>query len=137
MRHREQAGYLGCGQGQANGAGGAVVHFAGEFDLPLVLVDEAAADGETQAGAPFLGGEERREQGFQVLRRDALAGVLDGEDQVISLDRGAYGDHPAPGHGLQGILKEIEEHLTHLAGIEGKRGNFLRRLEDKFYPLFL
>ena len=68
---------------------------------------------------------------FRCSGWDALAGVGDGEGQVISPDRGAHGEHSAVEHGLQGILHEVKEYLAYLAGIKGKLRDIVGSLELK------
>ena len=122
---------------QADGAGGAAVHFALDADLALMLGNEAPADDQAQTGAPGLGGEKRGEEVLQLLRGDAVAGVGDFEHQVVILDLGADGQVAALGHGLQGVLKEIDQHLADLSGVKGKRRNPALGVEVEDHgPLF-
>jgi hypothetical protein len=58
-------------------------------DLPVVELDEAVTDGQTQTGAHGLRGKKRLEHTFEMLRRDSISIVAD-----LELD--AFGDGPKP-----------------------------------------
>ena len=107
-------------------------------DPALVLLDDAIDGGQAQAGAAvqFLGGEERLENPAQVLRRDAAAGVAEGQADVaargrlgvlmrgggIQGDGGGFDAEPAAaGHGVAGIDGQIEQDLLDHAqvGLDG------------------
>jgi hypothetical protein len=95
-----------------------------------VVLHDALADGQAQAGALLLGGEEGDEEAAQVTRRNAHPGVA-----KAHLQEGGRG--PAPGraaqagrdlqlaslgHGLQGVEGQVEEHLAQLLGVRAHLG---------------
>ena len=61
--------------------GGAFAEAAGHRDPALMLLDNAINRGQAQAraAAQFLGGEKRLEDAAQILRRNAAAGVAEGQ----------------------------------------------------------
>ena len=88
-------------------------------DRAAVLVNDAARDGQPQAGAFFLRGEERAEQTRQIFRADAAAGVGNGHAQVRTLpevdDLGGNGD-PSAGavHRLEGVDEQVDDGVVKL-----------------------
>src|SRR5579872_4996054 len=97
-------------EGRALSGRGAHIHFPG------VLLDDAVAHGESQAGAApgRFRGEKGIEDAVQILARDARAAVddLDFDGAVESL--GADLDHSTGGHGVARVQKEIQENLLQL-----------------------
>src|SRR5208282_4432728 len=81
------------------------------------LLDDIARDPQSDAESLFtLGGHKRLEDFFQLLRRDARAGV--GEDQlhVLSIGDDVERDRSAKRHGVDGVGDKIGEYLTQFAG---------------------
>ena len=80
-----------AGQGQPDGEEGAGDGGAGDGDPAPMAVCDALGDGQPQTVAPLAPGPvavsavEALEQAGQMLRRDGLAGVVDGEDCLVSL----------------------------------------------------
>src|SRR5690606_18391135 len=88
-------------------------------DFALVALDDVVGNGQSQPGAftHRLGGEERFEQGRQMLRLNAGAIVddLDGQARAAALGADLY--HARRGlalHGLRRVHDEIEQHLRKL-----------------------
>src|SRR5258706_3586012 len=63
----------------ADSGDGAFVRVVLGANLPLVLLDDFAGDGQTEAGAVLFGGEERLEQMVQHLRSNATTVVGNGD----------------------------------------------------------
>src|SRR5262249_7703452 len=107
----------------------------GDLDLAAVELDEALDDREAEPGALLALGrlaaallvaaEELRE----VLGRDPLAGVLDGDldlrAEAADLDR----DHVALARELDRVRDEVVEHLRDPLGIEAHRLEVARHVE--------
>ena len=57
-----------------------------DLDVAVRLLDEAVDHAEAEAGAlaDFLGGEERLDDLVEQMRRDAAAGIADGDQHVGS-----------------------------------------------------
>ena len=93
-------------------------------DLAAVHLDDAVRDGEAEARplADLLGREERAEQLVQVLRRDAHALVLHGDDDVLLGAVQRDGDGAAVGHRVLGVGEQVGEHLDDLVAVELGRG---------------
>ena len=104
------------------------------------------------AAADFLGGEERLEHALEHVRRDARAGVGDGQldelaDEALAAARadGAHGvrrphrhrEVPALAHGVARVDREVEQHLVELhriqqhARVRRKVGAHLERRRDR------
>src|SRR3989338_369136 len=88
-------------------------------DGAAVLLDDAVADGQAQAGAPAggLGGEEGVVDLAQVLRGDADAGVADLDLDAAVVVAGADGELAALRHGVAGVDQQVQEDLLELAGV--------------------
>ena len=109
-------------------------------------VDDAPDDGEAEAGAPAgrLGGVEGLEDFVERLRGDPAAAVLDrhrghfvadvemarlaragvamGLDDTLA--RGGDGHRTAAGHGVDGVVEEIHQHLLDAGAVEREAGQF-------------
>ena len=111
--------------GQGDRERAALPRFALEPDVPAVEPCEAARQCQAQTGAR-LGAPDSRvnllelvEDALLVLFVNADAGVgernLDRVRKATRLDR----DHAALGSELDGVGREVEQHLLHLAGVCG------------------
>src|ERR1700678_4403049 len=99
-------------------------HIRGERYLAAVLAHYRLADGETHAGAlaRLLGGEERREETFLVLGRDAGAGIFERERgartaAVVVRIRGHPQRSTATIHRVERVHDHVDEDLLELVGI--------------------
>ena len=63
-----------------------MVNLALDGNLALMLGNEAPADDQAQTGAPRFGGEKWGKEIGRLVRRNAVAGVDDFEQQVFILD---------------------------------------------------
>src|SRR5579859_2480212 len=103
--------------------GGADADGALDVDLAGVLLDDAVAYGEAEAGAaPFaglgsgLGSKEWVINALEIFGRDAGAGVgNDGLD--VAVDDGREAQFSALRHGVFGVEQQVKEDLLELAGI--------------------
>jgi len=82
-----------------------------------VLFDDFGGDGEAEAGALALGGEEGFEDAVEVGGADAGAAIDDGEGETAAGGLDADDDLGAGGRGLDGVEDEIEEDLFELFGV--------------------
>ena len=100
---------------------GACADRAFDMDFAGVLLNDAVADREAEAGAAFvagqgLGGEERIVDALEMLGSDAGTGVGDkGFD--VAVDQSNDAQAPASGHGVFGVQEQVEEDLLQLAGV--------------------
>src|SRR5262249_38598514 len=94
---------------QPDGKRGAFPQGADHAQTAPVLLQDGADDGQAEAQAPRLGREQRLVYPSQVLRRDADAGVADGDlDGAVGLlcDQG---ESAALGHRLAGVADQVAE----------------------------
>ena len=94
--------------------------------------DDAAGDGESQAGPAVFGGEVRKEELFLGVRRDAGPAV--GHDDLnhiaVRVERGANPDLFGRGmfEGLGGVIDQVHERALHLLGVDLDQGQVRREL---------
>ena len=81
---------------------------------PLMRLDDAFDDGQSQAAAFFLGGEKGVEDLIQGLGLDAFAIILEADFSPLAVGtgHGGHGQVAALGHGLDGIQENIQEGLV-------------------------
>src|SRR3954465_13755355 len=104
----------------------AVLGGALEGDRPAVLLDDALTEGEPDAGAPGLGGEEDLEHARQHLGGEGGAAV------VKAAAPGAAGQHgggereiAAFGGGGGGVDEQVDADLRELPRVDGAAGGWL------------
>src|SRR4029077_3689788 len=101
---------------------GAMLQFCLVLQCAVVFLNDAGGDGQSEAGAAFLRGEERIEQSLLHLGRNAAAVVGDFEDDDVGF---LVGDHFASGAraqsddavargGIGGVLNQVDQHLFDL-----------------------
>jgi len=85
-----------------------------------VLLHDAPDDGkaQSQTGAPFFGSKQGLKDMFQMRRRDAHPGVLEGNFQVFALAGGSDVQRAAFRHGLIGVRDEIAKCLLELLAVD-------------------
>src|ERR1700683_1091513 len=121
----EGGGGVGVGDGEEEFKFGALADFGFDLHFALVVFHDFFDDGEADAGAGFLVGEEGGEEVGDLVGGHALAVVADGKDEVgftfKFLDGGAEAQDASPGHGFGGVEDEVEEDLLDLfpGGAEG------------------
>ena len=110
-----------------------------EVDVAARLLDEAVdhAEAEPAADPRPLGGEEGLEGALEHLRRHAVAGVGDGEQDVgarpqtelecrivrVDLRTRRLDDEPAAlRHGVAGVDREVEQRVLHLPRVGQGQG---------------
>ena len=115
--------------GGAGGAGKHDVERGAEAEVALcpdgaaVLLDDAAADGETEAGAALLAGVggldllEAVEDGVELVGGDAAAFVDDLEEDGVGGGFGVDADGGGGGGELDGVGEEIGEDLKDAVGV--------------------
>ena len=88
-------------------------------------IDDFAAEGESDAGAVWLGGEERLENTFRSLDRKPDARITDRNHQLtVSAPLRRYRERAATSfHGLDAIEHEVHENLLQLNTIRGRHRN--------------
>src|SRR5947209_801853 len=96
-------------------------------DAPSVLGHDALDDGEAEARTAPACGEIRLEEAGEVRAGDAVAGVCDfGDEQaargVVSRGDGDPALAPGLGHGLDGVVYEVDEDAPDLLGVEHRAG---------------
>ncbi len=108
-------------------AGGNVI-----FDAKsaVMFCDDAAGDGEAEAGAAILGGEMREEEFVFVFWRDAVARVsnFDFDGIAIASETRRDGDGAECGafEGFGGVVDQVDKHATNEFRVgfhDGKRGS--------------
>jgi len=118
---------------QSHGHPGALVRLALYAQLSSVLLHDAIADGETEAGVHTGYGRhvEGIEQPFEQLRLDAGARILD--RQLETRGRRAKADSHRTGalHGLGGVEHELNGDLLDLVGIAADRSRLDLDLESQ------
>src|SRR6266511_4894144 len=93
-------------EGDGDGEGRAGAGRAGPPELALVLLDDLAADGQAEAGALRLRGEELLEQAAADLRRNAGPRIAHGDLHGIVQPPGRHGQRPPLGHRLDPVLDQ-------------------------------
>ena len=95
--------------------------------FPGVLLDDAVAHGEPEAGAASRGfcGEKGIEDAVQIFAGNAAAGIDDFHFHRAVVRRRADFDDAAGGHGIARIHEEIQEHLLQSVGRAQHRGQCL------------
>jgi hypothetical protein len=82
-------------------------HFAADFDAAVMIFHDPARKRESEAGAFTLGGVERPEDVWQVLRRDAAPRVTD-DHAGVAISRADLDHHGACSlHRLDCIQQEV------------------------------
>ena len=118
---------LGHGEREAHGECTALSMLGLYSDLAAMRLDHPTTDREPQSGPFTLGGEEGDEQLLQVLWRDAFPAVDHTHDKgwIPPIGWCSQGTHACAHHNLtrvtdgrDGILDQIEHHLTQLVGVE-------------------
>ena len=93
----------------------------GHGDPPAVVRDDPVGDGESEAGAGLLGGEERVEDGVDDIQGDAAAGVGDlhrhGAIAVEKCGGGLDGQGAAGVHDFVSVAEEIYEDVPQVLAI--------------------
>ena len=107
-------------RGQPDLEGGPLPHRAADADAASVLADDAFHDHQSETGAFFLGGVERLENVVQLLLRNAAAGVGDADPDSVGRLTSGRGESAAAGHGLHGILDQVDQDLFDLAGVDAR-----------------
>ena len=86
-----------------------------DVDLAVVDLDRPIHHRQADAGAAFLGRVIQLENLRQVLRRDADPCIFDAHaDAAVWQRRAADGQPPALRHGLDRVLREVEERVAQL-----------------------
>jgi hypothetical protein len=122
--------------GEHEGKNRATPGLSAGVNASLMVLDDAFADGETQPRALGLAVSGKRfEEARCHLGCDAGSGVLDlGGDFVIVYPE-AQRDSAAVGHGIDGIVNQIEKHVSEPAWIEqegDRRGRVLAAQSYRF-----
>src|SRR5690606_8465012 len=97
-------------------------HLALHLHAPAVRLDDAARDGEAEAGAGAAGAArlpERVEEARALLLGDARPGVRDAEDDVAAVARRAHGDAAALGRELDRVVDQVGEDLEDAVVVDG------------------
>ena len=123
------------GEGEDERCAGTAVMLGVGFgvDGAVVLEDDGAADGETEAGAAFLAGvrgfdlAEAVEDGVELVDGDAAALVSDAKGQGLGAGLGGDGDRRADGGELDGVGEEVGEDLEDAVGVARQRRRGQRR----------
>src|SRR5471032_1198169 len=97
--------------------GGAGIFLTGTFDAAVVTFHDRIDFGQAQARAGGLGGDERREDPLDHIRRNALAGVGDADHRVAVNAANAQSQAAAFGHRINGVEDQVEARLLELFGI--------------------
>ncbi len=109
----------------------------------MVRLDDPLADGEAEPGSLLLGRVERDEDALPGLGWDPGAGVAEVDldagvaeaglppaGELVAGERGCDAEGPAPGHGLEGVERQVEEDLLQLLGVALHRRELGRHLQD-------
>ncbi len=110
------------GEGQEDAEAGAGAGFGGDFDLAAVVLDDALGDEEAEAGAFGFGGVVGLEETGNLVGRDAVAGVEEGDREPAVVDGKGDFEGTAVGHGFGGVFDEVEINLLDLKRIELEGG---------------
>jgi len=121
----EEAG-LAFVEGEPDAEGGATADLAFKLDATAVGTDDTLNDHQAQAGALLLGGVEGLEDAVDLLLRNAAAGVSHANPDAVGALAGLQGERAAFGHGLQGILDEVDEDLLDLRRVDRGDGQLAR-----------
>src|ERR1019366_4051174 len=96
-------------------------------DATAVFFENAAGNGQSESGPGLFRSRKGREQSASHLRRDARAGVADGDpDGARRLRRQFHVQAPTLRHGVQRIHEKIDEDRTHLPAVDETDGRLLK-----------
>src|SRR5207248_5003411 len=115
-RGREGSASLGSAR-QAQGEGRPLPGDRARRELPGMLLGDLLREREAEAGAAFLGGEERIEDPTEPLGRDPRTGVAELDEDVAVGEARPDEDGAAPRHGLPRVADEIQEQLADLSHV--------------------
>src|SRR5262249_39100668 len=123
MEVRGVKGYSGgggkTGRRQANGEPRPAPRLGRRVDRAAVLLDDAAADAEPEAGPHLpLGGEERLPDPGQGLGGDPDPVVLDLHERFAAVAEDADADPPALARRLDRVAHQVDEHLQDLLAVD-------------------
>ncbi len=90
--------------------------------------DDSMNEGETNARAAPLGGEEWFDQGFSVLGRETDAGVFDLDDHIPVSDKGCDLNATATGNCPHSVVEQVDQGLPQKGGIDQGPDLVLREL---------
>ena len=107
-------------RGKSDGEGGALPRPVLGGKLALVLQDDLLGDGQAEARAARLGGDEELED--VEAGGEAGAGVPDHEPRAAVHEPAFNDDAASLGHRLDGVADEVEGHLLHAPGVEEELG---------------
>src|SRR3989339_1282970 len=116
--------------------GGALPALAFHHQTPIVARQDFLANGQAQPQSlsPLFGGIKRLKDVVHLLGRETGAVVLKGNCHLTVIERAVHLEAASLGHGLEGILDEIDEHV-----IQVRLGDDLfelrRRREIYLHPL--
>src|SRR4030095_3214539 len=111
--------------GERDADAGAAAWRALNADVAPVEIDDLLEEGQPEAGARGLGGEEGQEDLLSVFRCDAAAGVGDLDDHALA--GRAQGHDPLPAlragpESLQRVLEHVGEDLAELLAVAERDG---------------
>src|SRR5438067_4798653 len=95
----------------------ALPRLALDADAASMRFHHAMDDGEPEAGAPLLGGEEGVEYAGEVFGRNPGPGIGHGKDRLPSRPLQGNRDVPARGGGIRGVAEQVPEDLLELRAI--------------------
>src|SRR5688572_565612 len=116
---------------QRNTKLGALAGSAGDADLSVARVNQAAADGQSEARAALaaLRGDERIEDSSENVGRDSLAVIADADGDAVFVVRHFDPDVPPLGHGIAGIEEDVRQNLLQVVEVPAH----LRRLDVRVH----
>src|SRR5919198_2818499 len=89
-----------------------------QMHLAAVILHDAVDEGQAESTAVGLRREERLEDVWEVLPRDALAGVGHAHLEASAHDGGRHPQLAAVGHRLHGVEAKVPDGLAELLGID-------------------
>src|SRR5206468_6452040 len=105
-------------RGEAQGEDAAGARRRLQVDLAAVILHDAVDEGEAESAAVGLRREERLEDVWEVLARDALAGVGHADLQLAAHDGGRHPQLATVGHRLHGVETQIRDRLAELLWVD-------------------
>ena len=103
----------------------------------MVGTDEGVNHGEAEAGAVGFGGDEGVEDFGEKFFRDPFPAVGDGKLEITILRLGSKRQVAAVGHGVGGVLNQVDENLAELVGIGLEGGAIVATLDLPLDPMFV
>src|SRR5579884_3743586 len=116
------------GLGQSNGEAHAAGRAIAAVESAAVVLDDALADAQAQAGPRRLAANEWREELLGHCRCDARPGVADLDDHLLRLRTKTHVQSSSTRHGVQSIEAKIDKHGTQAGAVHVAVNGLIRMI---------